>query len=89
MTSPHARMAVFVSNLRSALPHTFDWLPSITSRIPVSLVKSASIEEGMFILVPLLRGRCIFPLAFKSGVSTEGETTILCHCISQAKVMVK
>lgn len=46
MTSPHARMAVFVSNLRSALPHTFDWLPSITSRIPVSLVKSASIEEG-------------------------------------------
>lgn len=48
MTSPQARMAVFVSNLRSALPHAFDWLPSITSRIPVSLVKSSSTGRGVF-----------------------------------------
>lgn len=34
--SPQTRMAVFVSNLRSALPHAFDWLPSTSADMPIS-----------------------------------------------------
>jgi hypothetical protein len=36
-TSPHTRLAVFVSNMRSALPQTFDLLPQSNKHSPLSL----------------------------------------------------
>lgn len=59
MTNPHERMAIFVSNLRSALPHAFGWLPSITSRIPVSLLKTASTRRGVHHFALLVSRLCV------------------------------
>jgi len=57
MTNPHERMAIFVSNLRSALPHAFGWLPSITSRIPVSSFKTST-GRGWLHFTLLVSGLC-------------------------------
>ena len=42
ITDPQKRMAIFVSNLRSALPHAFDWLPKTNLQVPISLQEEAS-----------------------------------------------
>lgn len=47
MINPHERMAVFVTNLRSALPSSFGWLPSIDSRIPLTFLRATRTGRGV------------------------------------------
>jgi len=69
LTSPHERMAIFVSNLRSALPHAFGWLPSITSRVPVSLFKTSTgrgvLHFSFSFTIMCLMFTCVFEINYQ------------------------
>lgn len=58
--SPQRRMAVFVSNLRSALPQTFDWLLTSDTTAAVSLSSKAGNHVG--------RGDYMFSLLFVTHI---------------------
>jgi hypothetical protein len=58
--SPQRRMAVFVSNLRSALPQTFDWLLTSDTTAAISLSSKAGSH--------VRRGDYMFSLLFVTHI---------------------